>query len=115
MLHADNCDIVLTTTRGKRQGENLRVSDENTITGSTERVRFTEALFLPSFPARSQRIHDTSFQLHEVQHWHPQSFAHHCRVISGTTMSQWNFERMTMESTTLAPSTPNFHMSAPPE
>ena len=76
---------------------------------------FRRQLFLPSFPVRSQRIHDTSFQRHEVKRPHPQSFVLQCRVISGTTMSQWIFDRMTMESAALAPSTPNFPVIVPPE
>ena len=42
VLHASYYDTVLTSTRGKRQGENLRVKDRNTVTGSAERVRFAE-------------------------------------------------------------------------
>ena len=52
-------DTMVTPTRGKQQGENLRAS----ITVSAERVQFADVSLLS---VRSQRMHDNSLQRHEV-------------------------------------------------
>ena len=59
-IASDN-DTVLTSTRRKRQGENLRALRRKTITVGAERFRYAEVLFQPSLELRDQR-HDTSFQ-----------------------------------------------------
>ena len=54
---ASDYDTVLTSTRGKRQGENLRATDGN-ITVSAERVRFADVApaKFPSKPAESTTL-----------------------------------------------------------
>ena len=77
--------------------ENPRVSDGNIIIGSTERVRFAEGYSC------------------QVSQWEVSGFHGPCFFTSALKCDIATRIVMTMESTALAPSTPNFQMIAPPE